>query len=123
MTAGDIVYDPTVLFIKLSMVVLYRRLFAIDRTMKRITWGAIAFLVLFYVAETFVAITVEAQCTHAPPSPSICSNVWKNTVTQAVFNVLTDFAVLLLPITKVFNLHMPLRRKIGVSAVFGIGLL
>ncbi len=105
------------------MILLYHRIFAVNRTLKWIIWGAITFLVLFYVAETCVALAVEMQCTHAPPYPSLCSDLWKNTITQVVLNVLTDLAVLLLPITKVLNLHMPLRRKIGVSAIFATGAL
>ena len=123
LTAGDIVYDPTVLFIKLSMILLYRRVFAVDKTMNRITYGAIAFLVTFYISEISVAIAVEALCTTAPPNPSLCSNEYKNTIAQACINVVTDFAVLGFPITKVFNLQMPLQRKIRVSAIFGVGLL
>ena len=74
--------------------------------MKWITYGAIAFLVTFYVSELSVAIAVEVLCTTAPPNPSICSNVYKNTIVQACINVVTDFVVLAIPIAKVFNLRM-----------------
>ena len=80
LTTGDIVYDPTILFIKLSMILLYRRIFAVDKAMNRITYGAIAFLVTFYISEISVAIAVEALCTTAPPNPSLCSNDYKNTI-------------------------------------------
>lgn len=105
------------------MVLLYRRIFAVDKVMNWITYGAIAFLVTFYVAEISVAIAVEALCTTAPPNPSLCSNEYINTIIQACINVATDFVVLGFPITMVFNLQMPLQRKTRVSAVFGIGLL
>ena len=81
------------------------------------------FLVTFYISEISVAIAVEVLCTTAPPNPSLCSNDYKNTIAQACINVVTDFAVLGFPITKVFNLQMPLQRKIRVSAIFGVGLL
>ncbi|KAK3174524.1 hypothetical protein OEA41_001770 [Lepraria neglecta] len=79
--------------------------------------------VTFYISEISVAIAVEALCTTAPPNPSLCSNDYKNTIAQACINVVTDVAVLGFPITKVFNLQMPLQRKIRVSAIFGVGLL
>ena len=122
-TAGNIVYGPTVLFIKLSLVLLYRRIFARDRKMNLITYGFVIFLLSFYIAQTGVAIAVASLCTSPPPNPSLCRDLWKNTIVQACINVATDFAVLALPIVKVFHLHMPLRRKVGVSAIFGIGLL
>ena len=91
--------------------------------MNWITCGAIIFLVTFYIAELSVAIAAEALCTKAPPNPSLCSNEYKNTIVQACINVVTDFAILAIPIGKVFNLQMPLRRKIRVCTVFGIGFM
>ena len=91
--------------------------------MKWITYGLIAFLLTFYVAELSYAIAVEALCTTAPPDPSICSNEYINTIFQVCINVITDFVVLEIPIAKVSNLHMSLQRKIRLSVVFSIGLL
>lgn len=91
--------------------------------MNWITYGLIAFLLTFYVAELSYAIAVEALCTSAPPNPSICSNEYINTIFQACINVITDLVLLGLPIAMVFSLQMPVQRKIRVSAIFGIGLL
>ena len=105
------------------MILLYRRIFAIDKIMNWITFGLIAFLLTFYVAELSYAIAVEALCTSAPPKSSICSNEYINTIFQACINVITDFVFMAIPIAMVFNIQMPLQRKIRVSAIFGIGLL
>ena len=115
-------YGFTVLFIKLSIIFLYRRIFAIDIKMERITLWLTGFLLIFYVAQICLAIVIQAECV-VPPNPALCSNVYMNTEAQAVLNVATDFAVLVLPITRIFHLHMSLRRKLGISAVFAIGLL
>ena len=40
-----------------------------------------------------------------------------------VFNVVSDFVILLLPMQCLYNLHMPIRRKISVMAVFATGSL
>ena len=37
---------------------------------------------------------------------------------MAAFNVLSDFYLLAIPIPVVWRLQLPLRRKVGVSAVF-----
>ena len=121
--AGGIVYNLTVLFIKLSLVLLYSRIFAKDKTMNLITYGLVIFLVSFYIAQTGVTIAMISLCTSASSKPSFCSDLWNNTIVQACINLATDFFVLGLPIVKVFHLHMPLRKKVGVSAIFGIGLL
>lgn len=38
-----------------------------------------------------------------------------------VVNVLTDFYLLILPLPAVWSLHLPARKKIGVSAIFLTG--
>lgn len=40
-----------------------------------------------------------------------------------VFNVLSDFAILILPIHPLWKLQMPLKRKLSVAAVFATGFL
>ena len=42
---------------------------------------------------------------------------------MAAFNVLSDFYLFAIPIPVVWKLQLPLRRKIGVSAVFMTGFL
>lgn len=109
--------------IKLSMTLLYRRMFAVNVLMNQATWLFIIFIAVFYISETCVAVAVEALCTSPPPNPPLCTDIYKNTIVQAAFNVATDFGVLALPICQVLVLHMRLSRKLGVCAIFGIGLL
>lgn len=42
---------------------------------------------------------------------------------MAAFNVLSDFYLLAIPIPVVWKLQLPLRRKVGVIAVFMTGFL
>jgi large subunit ribosomal protein L36e len=39
------------------------------------------------------------------------------------FNVFSDFALLLLPVRSIWKLHVPIKKKLGVLAVFATGLL
>ena len=41
----------------------------------------------------------------------------------AAFNVLSDFYLLAIPVPVVWKLQLPLRRKVGVSAIFMTGFL
>ncbi|MCJ1346583.1 hypothetical protein MMC31_004801, partial [Peltigera leucophlebia] len=45
------------------------------------------------------------------------------TYVQGIFNIVSDFYVLVLPLPVVWKLQLPLRKKIAVSAVFMTGLL
>ena len=40
-----------------------------------------------------------------------------------IFNVLSDFAILILPMVPIWKLDMPLKRKIMMIAVFATGVL
>ena len=42
---------------------------------------------------------------------------------QGIFNVVSDFYLLILPIPVVWQLQMPSKRKIGVCAIFMTGIL
>ncbi len=44
-------------------------------------------------------------------------------VVLPVFGTLSDIYLLVIPIQMIFQLHFPTERKIGVSAVFMIGIL
>ena len=44
-------------------------------------------------------------------------------ITQSVFGTLSDIYLLVIPVQMIFQLHFPINRKIGVSAIFMIGIL
>ena len=42
---------------------------------------------------------------------------------QAVFGTISDIYLLVIPIQSIFRLKLPMQRKIGVSAIFMIGVM
>ena len=46
----------------------------------------------------------------------------QNCLLTATLNTISDWIILILPIWAIWRLKMPLRRKLGVSAVFGTGI-
>lgn len=52
-----------------------------------------------------------------------CINITALYQSSGVINVLTDFAILFLPMKPIWNLQMPLRRKISMIAIFATGAL
>lgn len=52
-----------------------------------------------------------------------CQRSVKFGVFSASFNIFTDFYMLFLPIPAVLGLQMPTKKKVGVLAIFGTGLL
>ena len=83
--------------------------------------------VLLYTACTFVEIfgcapTRKAWDITMPGGH--CVDMAKVNIASAVFNFISDVVILLLPHGVIWSLqHVSLKKKVGVSALFGVGLL
>lgn len=54
---------------------------------------------------------------------SRCHSAIVMTYVQGIFNIVSDFYILLLPMPVVWKLQLTLQKKIGVSVIFMTGLL
>ncbi|KAL4890898.1 hypothetical protein BDV59DRAFT_209293 [Aspergillus ambiguus] len=122
---SQIIYGPIICVTKLSILLLYLRVFAPSRKSK--TYFFIQVLIwvnlLFYTANTIVKIF---ECNPRSKiwnrdTPGHCVNINSLIMTAAVFNVVSDVLILLLPIACVWRLQMTLSKKLGTSAVFAAG--
>lgn len=121
------VYGPAVFFAKLSLFLLYLRIFSPDRwTRVMIYLGATACFVCYMAT----AVTMTALCVPRHGESwfiallsSRCHKAITMTYVQGIFNIVSDFYLLLLPIPVVWKLQLTLRKKIGISAIFMTGLL
>lgn len=87
----------------------------------------------FTVAATFVAYTAFMFWTlfYCSPRTKIWNKLENGTCmdvniilfSQGGFNILSDVVVLLLPISSLWQLHVPLAKKIFITLMFGTGLL
>lgn len=113
----------SIFFAKLSILLLYLRYFCPARTFRNkifwATWTVIIFNLLYCVA---LVLTVTLQCVgkHAAEGQT-CINSYAVLVTASIINVITDLAMLAIPIVAVWNLQMPGRRKLGLGIVFAVG--
>lgn len=124
---SQILYGPIIFVTKLSILLLYLRVFA--PSTKRKTYFFIQILIwlnlLFYLASTLVKIfecTPRSKIWHRD-TPGTCININSLITTASIFNVVSDFLILLLPIACVWRLQMKLTKKLGTSAVFAAGAL
>ena len=122
--AISLVYGPMIFLVKLSLLLLYYRLFSRNKTIRYLIYFGIAFQALFYLASIGVYSASEATCTKgAIAQADLYLEEWIFTVVSGVFNVVTDFYVLILPIAVVWRLQLAPRRKIGVIGIFLTGLV
>lgn len=114
--------------VKLSLFLLIRRIFRPNRITQALIWVGIALALLFYFI-TFV-ITL-AWCAPVPGRSPIASasagscqgGVQTTSIVQAGFNVASDVYLLLVPAPVIFDLQMPIKRKLAIMTVFMTGLL
>lgn len=55
--------------------------------------------------------------------PGKCINRKALDVCSSVFNLICDFAILLLPQKVIWNLQLRAKRKIGISVIFSVGVV
>lgn len=127
---SSILYCPAVFFIKLSILLQYLRIFVPNRKGNMSLFVAIQSCVwscfIMYLVATICAI---AQCV---PREKIwnplmttghCINNSAAYLSTAIFNVITDFAILILPMPSLWKLQMPVKQKILTTAIFATGFL
>jgi hypothetical protein len=103
---------PAYLLTKLAILFLFYRLFSPKRAFKwAIIFGCV-YVTLTYLSVMFIFIFVKV--------PHI---VVRSANGLAVLNLISDIYLLVLPMAAINSLKLPLARKIGLSAVFGAGLL
>lgn len=124
-------YAVAAFFIKLSLFLLYLRLFKPNKFTRWLVYGGIITFGLFYSA-TIVGNSVIAMPTPGQPNDNLAwllraiqagDKLSIISIVQSVFSILSDIYLLVIPIQMIFQLHLSLGRKIGVSSVFMIGSL
>ena len=106
---------------------MYLRIFSPNLQTRYLIYFGMVIMVLFYTA----CLLVEAiSCTPRSGETWIEAQLSKRCgrdltlgYVMAAFNVVSDFYLLAIPLPVVWKLQLPLRRKIGVSAVFMTGFL
>ncbi|CAF9925643.1 hypothetical protein IMSHALPRED_006739 [Imshaugia aleurites] len=123
----DIVYSVSIFSTKYSILLLILRVFcSVKRNVGHwLCQGLIVANAMFYLAFFFVPIFQCSPRTKiwTPEEPGRCLDVDALYLASATFNVVSDIAMLSVPIYLIWNLQMSVQRKIGVSAIFATGAL
>ncbi|KAL8929892.1 MAG: hypothetical protein Q9208_001036 [Pyrenodesmia sp. 3 TL-2023] len=112
-------WGPTMFFTKLSLLLLFYRIFSPDRVTKYLVNFGILFIFVLYT--TFLLLTFLLCQSVLVQS---CASEWTLFVlTTSGLNILNDVYLLMIPLAAIARLQMPSRQKLGVSAIFLTGLL
>ena len=111
--------------IKISIMIMYLRIFGHNRTFRRIAYGSIAFMVAaaiaFFLPMAMQCIPLSSTWDFGPGGRRRCINGPLLGFITVVANAITDLYVMCLPLPMLWRLQMPLQRKIGVIATFASG--
>ncbi|KAI9842653.1 MAG: hypothetical protein M1837_007020 [Sclerophora amabilis] len=126
----SILYGPTVFVVKLSILLQYLRIFVpVPKSNRIMYWGIILTIggnLVFYTVHMFIGIFAcnpREKMWNKLITEGHCHDANKIYISSGYLNVASDFIIFFLPLSNIWKLRMPLRRKIGVSAVFAIGLV
>lgn len=124
MSSAEITYPFATLCAKLSILLLYLNLFNVSRRLRVTVYIGVVVLTLFYTAMMAIGIATMVKCAGLESEIiDLCSNMVDEVqLLNSAFNVVTDCWIFILPMPHILKLQMPLRRKLGLAAVFSIAL-
>ncbi|SLM40448.1 hypothetical protein LPUS_11260 [Lasallia pustulata] len=124
---ASIVYGPTLFFVKLSILLQYLRVFVPTRRGDMAMFVEVHVCIwscfFFYLVTTFLLIFLckPREKLWNPMLPGHCINLDAIYQITGIFNVVSDFTIMLLPVPPLWKLQLPLKRKCGVVAIFATG--
>ncbi|KAL4747554.1 hypothetical protein BDW72DRAFT_209501 [Aspergillus terricola var. indicus] len=121
--ANNVLYNCSITLSKLSVLLLYRRLFAVSKPLRTATWIVGAIAVASYIAAVFGLVfatdPVHAQWQPWVPHRSIHNEAFW--IAMGAINAALDFTIFCMPQPIVWRLHQTRQRKVLVSLVFALG--
>lgn len=122
--AAEIFYVLTIAFAKFSILLLYCSLFpgkSFSLYAKLIAAVVLSWATACIFGVIFSCVPVQGYWDLEVKMHSTCINSTKFFIGNAIPNMFTDAAILLLPMRKIWELHMSAKRKVVVSGMFLMG--
>lgn len=128
--ACSVLASASACFVRFSLLFLYLRLFEYHDVTRWLVYGGMLASVIFHAA----AIITPCVLYIPPPGWPKTFASWRLrsflyndaalglALAQSAYGTIIDIYLLVIPIRSVFQLQLPLRRKLGVSSIFMIGL-
>ncbi|KAI4858983.1 hypothetical protein F4820DRAFT_189684 [Hypoxylon rubiginosum] len=128
MNVIEIIYGPSMLAAKYFVLIQLKRIFCPTKLKNSVWWmiySLIGATVAYYVACTFTFIFQcwprEAIWNPVLEAEATCIDFKAATLVSGVINMVLDIGIFLVPLYAIWLLQMPMKRKMGVLSVFGVG--
>ncbi|QKX60980.1 uncharacterized protein TRUGW13939_08126 [Talaromyces rugulosus] len=123
---ASVLYGVFIMFTKMSVLWLYRRVFSPMKwsPLDTIIFALIIIMIGFYVSTSIVKILecLPRARIFDKSIPGSCINVSALLNASGLFNTITDYIILLLPMHAAWKLQLNRTKKLLVIAVFTFGL-
>ena len=122
--AWNLFYDPTPPMIKISLLLLYKRVFTNRKfhTAVNVVGGfTVIWCLAFFTKSIWNCVPIRGfwdTSVHAR-----CLNFTSSTIAYAVVNIFTDIVVLALPGPVIWRLQLSTPRKVALTLIFMLGSL
>ncbi|KAG8529269.1 uncharacterized protein KY384_005904 [Bacidia gigantensis] len=123
--SSNILYTTSYPLSRISLVLLYHRIF-VQKWFRTVCW---MFVAIFFgyalstaIADVFLTVPVNARW-NSRVKPVRTVDQIKLFVANAAFNITTDILLLLLPTVTIWRMRMTTMHKIGLTAIFSLGVL
>lgn len=121
---AEVFYTITLTLAKISILLFYRAIFT-GRKFELMTYGLAAFVLAWFLAVELLVFVgcrpIEGHWELSRDPPAKCINQQNFFIGNAVPNILTDIAILCLPMAKIWDLQMSRKMKAAISGLFLLG--
>ncbi|EQL02812.1 CFEM domain-containing protein [Ophiocordyceps sinensis CO18] len=121
---AEIGYLPGLSLLKVSILLLYGRIFQTDKFLKMVRYGTLFFIaktIAFIFPAAFQCMPPSAAWSHDPKAK--CMNMMAAGYTWSVLGIVEDLVLIFLPIPTLWNLQMSRSKSLCVMGLLSIGSL
>ncbi|KAK2625864.1 hypothetical protein QTJ16_005176 [Diplocarpon rosae] len=119
------VFYMTLWSVKVSLLLMYRRLFTgLNGYMKWwwiVMWFTIISFTASFLSNVLSCVPLNRRFDLEPKSPCTAANGVNSTLIASTMDIASDVFIALLPIRLLIGLRIPTRQKVGIGAVFSLG--
>ncbi|KAF2790798.1 hypothetical protein K505DRAFT_340111 [Melanomma pulvis-pyrius CBS 109.77] len=127
MVVVQVLYSPPMLAAKLALLLQIQRIFTVN--VKNFTYWIVWVLIIANCISytiflfMFIFACVPREKIWNPMVPGRCLDLGPTMISSSALNLVSDVAILVVPLLSISSLQMPTRRKVAVSAIFATGTL
>lgn len=125
MLAAEVLYGLNLCWTKIGILLMYWRIFNQVSYFKPVSYVIGGLVLAWGIVVTFSSIflCVPVQKSWDPTVPGHCLNVLVIWTANAASTILTDIAILVLPLPKVWRLQLRTVQKVALTFSFALGFL